>query len=207
MKPTPIARAVLLAALTIGMAGVAQAADKAKPKLMMGASASALAYTCMGCHGPDGASSGPGIPTIAGLPEINFVEIMNAYKSGDTYGTIMDRIAKGYTDGEIEAMAKLFAKLPFKPAMQSVDASAVKKGAKLHDKYCEKCHSEGGNLVDDEASIIAGQWKPYLQWSLNDTLAGKRKVEKKMKKKLKTLHQKEGDAGVSAVVDYYASQK
>jgi sulfide dehydrogenase cytochrome subunit len=184
-----------------------QAADKAAPKTMTGASAEALSYTCMGCHGADGVSTGPGIPTIAGIPESNFVDVMNAYKSGEAYSTIMGRIATGYSDEEIEAMAKYFSKQKFKPAMQTVDAASAKKGAELHDKYCEKCHSEGGSVADDEASILAGQWQPYLQWTLNDVLAGKRKIDKKMKKQLKRLHEEAGDAGVTAVTNYYASQK
>ena len=28
------------------------------------------------------------------------------------------------------------------------DAKLAEKGAKLHDKYCEKCHSEGGKIIE-----------------------------------------------------------
>jgi sulfide dehydrogenase cytochrome subunit len=36
---------------------------------------------------------------------------MKAFKSGERPATLMDRIAKGYTDEEIEAMAKYFAEI------------------------------------------------------------------------------------------------
>lgn len=132
---------------------------------------------------------------------------MEQYASGDAYSTIMGRIAKGYTADEIQLMADFYAGKTYVAANQMADASMVKKGAKLHDKYCEKCHSEGGTLKDDDAGILAGQWKPYLEWQIADVQAGKRDTGKKMKKKLNKLIEKEGDAGVQAVLHYYASQK
>ena len=72
--------------------------------LMLGATALSaaptgqmLADTCAGCHGTDGASTGPATPSIAGNAAIYIVDSMNAYKSGDSHGTIMGRIAKGYS--------------------------------------------------------------------------------------------------------------
>jgi len=81
------------------------------------------------------------------------------------------------------------------------------KGAKLHDKYCEKCHSEGGSLADDDAGILAGQWMAYTHWQIEDALSGAREFDKKMIKQLKKLHKKEGDAGIMALLHYYSSQK
>ncbi len=60
-------------------------------------SASMLANTCFGCHGPGGNSNGPATPTLAGASAEYFEEVMEAYQSGDRRATIMDRIAKGYT--------------------------------------------------------------------------------------------------------------
>jgi len=196
---------VLFAAVLLVTAGAVQAADE-KP-LMTGASASMLSNTCAGCHGTDGVSAGPSVPTIAGLSPDYFVELMKVYASDETYSTIMGRIAKGYTEGELKQMADFYAAKKFMPATQNSDAALVKTGAKLHDKYCEKCHSEGGTLPSDDSGILAGQWTPYLQWQLDDVLADKRDTGKKMRKKLDSLHEKEGDAGIKALLNYYASQK
>ena len=174
-----------------------------------GPSAEALAYTCVGCHGPNGNSVGPASPTIAGMPESVMVETMQGFKSGDINSTIMGRIAKGYTDEQFELMAGYFSKQEFKPAGQSSDAKLAKKGAKLHDKHCEKCHSEGGSIemaVEDEVGVLAGQWKPYLQYSLTDFISGKRPMPKKMKKQLEKMHKKEGDAGIQALLEFYAGK-
>ena len=109
------------ATATAEPAPAAQAAEAkaAEPKLMTGASAAMLANTCAGCHGTDGASVGPA-PTIAGLEEEYFVDVMQQYKSGDRWSTIRDRIAKGYTDEEIEAIARYYGRMPFPRRTQTV---------------------------------------------------------------------------------------
>lgn len=209
MKKRPLARSALSVVLALGLAGAVQAADKKKKPLLTGASTSMLSDTCAGCHGTAGVSTGPSIPTIAGMSPDYFVSVMEAYKSGDAYSTIMGRIAKGYSEDEIKQMADFYAKKEFVAAPQKFDAALAKKGAKYHDKYCEKCHSEGGSLAEDDAGILAGQWIPYLEWTLMDVRAGVRVTDKKMVKKLKKLIAKEGNpADVrAALVNYYASQK
>jgi len=165
-----------------------------------------LANTCAGCHGPMGISSGPATPSIAGMSKDYFIESMQAYAMGDRPSTIMMRIAKGYSDEDIALMADYFSKQPFKSAPQQADAKLSTKGKKLHDKYCEKCHSEGGSLGEDDAGILAGQWKPYLQYNLHDFTSGNREAPKKMAKKLKKMYEKHGQAGVDELIEFYSSK-
>jgi len=200
-----LTRAFLIAGLAIGASFGASAADA--PKLKMGASSDMLANTCAGCHGTDGASSGPAIPTIAGLSNDYFVDMMKGYADGTIPATIMDRIAKGYSEEEINLLAKYFIARPFVKAKQDFDPKLVKKGGKLHDKYCEKCHAEGGQSAEDDAGVMAGQWTPYLIYQFEDFNAGHREAPKKMNKKMKQMMSKEGDAAIDALISYYASQQ
>jgi sulfide dehydrogenase cytochrome subunit len=170
-------------------------------------SAEMLSYTCAGCHGGGGVSEGPAIPSLAGMSTEYFTEAMQEYKNGERPATIMGRIAKGYSEEESKLMAGYFAKQKFVAAKQSSDAGLAKKGAKLHDKYCEKCHAEGGTSAEDDAGILAGQWTPYLQYTMEDYISGKREMTKKMKKKVKKLQKKEGDAGMTALYNFYSSAK
>jgi len=75
------------------------------------ASGATVAYTCMGCHGANGISKGS-IVSLAGRN----AEIMNQqlldFKSDKRKGTVMNRLAKGYTDEELLAAAEYFANLP-----------------------------------------------------------------------------------------------
>jgi len=165
-----------------------------------------LGNTCAGCHGTDGNSTGPATPTIAGMNSEIMVEMMQGFKKGDIPSTIMGRIAKGYSDAEFKSMADFFAGKKFAAADQKSDAAAAKKGAKLHKKYCEKCHEDGG-VSGEDAPRMAGQWTPYLVNSMTDFQSGKREMPKKMKKKVDKMMKKHGDAAAGQLLNYYASQK
>lgn len=71
---------------------------------------SVLAGTCANCHGTDGKSA-TRIPPLAGRPAATLAAQLKAFK-GDPVPpgtTIMNRLAKGYTDEQIEALAKFFS--------------------------------------------------------------------------------------------------
>lgn len=198
-------KTALVGALAIGASSMAFAADE-KP-LMSGASASMLANTCAGCHGTHGASAGPATPSIGGMSAVYFEEIMQDFKSGEVKSTIMGRIAAGYSEEEIKAMADFYSKQPFVAASQPSDAALAKEGAKLHEKYCEKCHADGGTSAEDDSGILAGQLTPYLHFTIADFKAGDREMPKKMSKQFTNLMKKEGDAGLEALLNFYAQGK
>lgn len=167
------------------------------------ASAAMLSNTCAGCHGTNGSSVGPATPSIAGMNEELFVEMMNVYAKGETPSTIMGRIAKGYNEAEIKAMAGFFSSQKMKRHPQEVDASKAKAGGKLHEKYCEKCHEDQG--YNNEVGILAGQWVPYLQFSMADYQSGKREMDEKMKKKVNQMIKDKGESSVEEVIHFYGS--
>ena len=172
-------------------------------QLQAAATATMLADTCAGCHGTDGASTGPATPSIAGNSETYTVDTMKAFKSGERPSTVMGRIAKGYSEEEFKLMASVFAKQPNAKTSQKLDAARVKAGAKLFGKNCEKCHDKNGGLADDDSGILASQWLPYLQYSMVDFKAGSREMAKKMKKKVDKL----SDDELEALLQFFASQQ
>jgi cytochrome subunit of sulfide dehydrogenase len=64
----------------------------------------ALVNACAACHGPEGESQGA-IPSFKTLPKERLVETLRAFRSGERQGTVMNRIAKGLEDTDIEAIA------------------------------------------------------------------------------------------------------
>ncbi len=170
------------------------------------ASAKTLASPCAGCHGVMGTSAGPATPSIAGLTEQYFLDSMASYKSGARKGTIMDRIAKGYTDDETKAMAKLFSSMKFGRSMQMSDAGLAAKGKELHAEYCDSCHEQDGRKADG-IGILGGQKAAYLNYTIADFFSGARAMEKRKAQKMNALKADHGDAGFNAVVQFYASQK
>lgn len=67
-----------------------------------------LSHSCNSCHGPGGHSPGA-IPPIDGMPRDQFLSAMRDFKSGERTGTIMDRIARAYSEEEIAVMAEYYA--------------------------------------------------------------------------------------------------
>ncbi|MGB5832930.1 MAG: cytochrome c4 [Thiohalocapsa sp.] len=193
--------------MKIALVGGALALGLSSGSMAEGPTAKMLADTCAGCHGTNGNSVGPASPSIAEMDPVVFVDTMLAFQSGDTYSTIMGRIAKGYTEAELEQMGEYFHEQEYKPATQEFDQALVDQGAKLHDKYCEKCHIEGGKPVPDEEDyyILAGQWTPYLKFAMSDFEADRRVLPKKMGKKLKAMLEDKGEDSMDALYAFYAA--
>lgn len=190
---------ILQSALMLGGLAFAASASATPSGEMLG-------NTCAGCHGTYGVSSGPAAPTIAGLSKEYLKESMEEYQKGERPSTIMGRIAKGYTDEEIAAMALFFSQQKFVAKEQFADAAKAAQGAKLHKKYCEKCHEDGGKK-DDESSILAGQWMPYMHYTFTDFASNGREMPKKMAKKFDEMRAKHGDEAFDQLVNFYGSQK
>ncbi len=167
-----------------------------------------LANACAGCHGTDGNSIGPATPKLAGISSEYFVEAMLDFQSKEgRFSTIMSRIAKGYTEIEIDLMADHFSKQKINHRSQVFDPQKAKAGAKIHKKYCEKCHEDGGRSADDDAGILAGQMMKYLEFTLSDFRNGKREMTKKMSKKVKKLDKDKGNKAFDNLIHFYGSQK
>jgi sulfide dehydrogenase cytochrome subunit len=74
--------------------------------------ASVLAGSCANCHGTDGRSPGI-VASLAGRPEAELAAKLKAFRSATPppNTTVMGRIAKGYSEAELDALAKHFAQL------------------------------------------------------------------------------------------------
>lgn len=168
--------------------------------------ATMLAQTCAGCHGPNGSSLGPATPTIAGMATETFMDYMKAYQDGSRPTTVMDRIAKGYTEEELKLLAGYFSKQKFVRFAQSTDAAKVKAGQALHKERCAKCHEDNGRKDEDGSGVLAGQWLPYLTYSMEDFTSGKREMAKKMAAEVKKVKEADPD-GLDKLMHFYASQK
>ena len=66
------------------------------------------AAACSGCHPSSARVSSP-VARLAGRDRAEIVKAMQDFRSGTRTGTVMDRIAKGFTDPEIQAIAAWYA--------------------------------------------------------------------------------------------------
>ncbi|PKU22457.1 cytochrome C [Telmatospirillum siberiense] len=86
-------------ALCLTSFGAAQSAAVTEPP--PGASA------CSGCHATDPSVATPA-PRLVGRKPDEIVAALAAFRSGQRPATVMDRIAKGFTDAEIRAIAEWY---------------------------------------------------------------------------------------------------
>ena len=89
-----------LAAAAALFASASAHAQNANPQL--------LSISCAGCHGTGGHSTGA-IPSIYGRSAQSIAETLRAFRDGQRPSTVMIRIAKGYSDTEIDAVAREIA--------------------------------------------------------------------------------------------------
>lgn len=75
------------------------------------AQAPLAAEGCYGCHGPGGAGAAA-IPALAGRDAAELRALMMAFRANERPATIMGRVARGYTEAEIAAVAEHFARQP-----------------------------------------------------------------------------------------------
>ena len=106
-RPTAATRwltGALLCSASLMSASVAQAKDQDRLRLR------SLAATCAQCHGTDGhAVEGEALIRLAGLPQDYILSQLMAFRSGERKATIMHQITKGYSQEQLEALAKYFS--------------------------------------------------------------------------------------------------
>ena len=162
-----------------------------------------LARTCNNCHGMNGVSVGPSMPSIGGLSEPYLKNMMLQWKSGERYSATMGRLIKGYSDEQIAALATHFSKLPWTPVVQKADAKIVAQG-KAATERCETCHGATGSEPDDtDTPKINGQWAQYMEMEL---MKYRDDSVKMPHKKMRGNSKKLDEADVAAVAQFYAAQ-
>lgn len=67
-----------------------------------------LANACGGCHGTDGASAGA-MPSIKGKKKAFIKQSLLDFRDDKKKATVMNRIAKGYDDKQIDMLAEYFS--------------------------------------------------------------------------------------------------
>lgn len=186
-------RKTLLFLALLGLAGTAAARPDIEP----------IARTCNGCHGLGGVSVGYSMPSIGGLPKEYLKRIMKQWKYGERSALTMDRIVKGYSDDQLDALAEYFAQQPWVPSPQPAVESVMAKGGRVAQDDCRDCHGLSGGDPDVGVPRINGQWAKYMELELTKYRSGDFKMpHRKMKQAARNIKPDE----VSASSRYYGAQ-
>jgi cytochrome c553 len=96
---------------------------------------------CAACHGADGNSTTPNIPSLAGQPEFFLLNQLILMREGVRQVEVMAPFIMGLTDAEAEAIAKHFAALEAKASGEIIDPALAERGAGLAANLrCASCH-------------------------------------------------------------------
>jgi cytochrome c553 len=69
-----------------------------------------LAANCAQCHGTGGHTvAGSPLPPLAGRSRDDLLAQLKAFKAGTRPSTIMQQLARGYSDAQLEQLAAFFA--------------------------------------------------------------------------------------------------
>jgi cytochrome c553 len=166
-------RSLLLAAVLV-------AAASAAPPATAGDAAHGRALAeergCGGCHGADGRSATPNIPSLAGQPADFITLQMILFRERLRDAPPMPDLAQGLADDQLEDLAAFFAGLPPGPAEDrgARDDALAERGQALSQRMnCGVCH-----LPDyrgrEQIPRLVGQREDYLLHTLREYRDNKR---------------------------------
>lgn len=164
------------------------------------AAGKAAAAACGGCHGEDGVTKTPGMPSLAGLDPKYFVVAMKGYVSGQRKNDMMKAIATPVTDADLNNLALYYALQ--KPRRAETPAPGDQASGKKAAADCAGCHGETGVSTNPANPSLAGQDAEYLLAALRAYKDGSR-TEGTMKNAVAKLE----EGTMKNLAAFYASQQ
>jgi len=130
---------------------------------------------CAACHGADGNSVDPKVPSIAGQPKLFLETQLVLFREELRRSDLMLPVVKGLKDPQLIALAEHFSKLPAK-GMESgaPDPTLMKTGQERAKALrCGICHLSDFS-GQNQVPRLAGQREAYLEGEMRAYRDGKR---------------------------------
>ena len=132
------------------------------------------AQVCIACHGADGNSVIPTIPSIAGQPKQNIVTALFMFREGRRKSDMMAPFAAKLSNADLNDLAAYFNAQKMTPPTGQASADTVAKGREVTVRNnCVACHTPT-MAGQQHIPRLAGQHKPYLLDQLKAFKAGTR---------------------------------
>jgi cytochrome c553 len=146
-----------------------------KPALAADAAApDKKAAVCFACHGPNGNSTNPLWPSLAGQPKQFVTTQLIMFREGRRKDPQMSPIAATLNNADINELGKYFSAQKPAPPTRKIDPAKVEEGRRLTQQYnCTACH--GAELKGQQhIPRLVGQQADYLRTQLRGFKAGTR---------------------------------
>jgi cytochrome c553 len=120
------------------------------------------AQVCMACHGPDGNSVNPVIPSIAGQPRQQLVTALLMFREGHRKSDVMVPLTEKLSNADLNDLAAYFNAQKMAAPTSQASADVVAKGREVTIRNnCVACHT-ATMAGQQHIPRLAGQHKPYL---------------------------------------------
>ena len=157
---------------------------------------------CGACHGEDGNSRLPNIPSLAGQPEFFLLNQLVLMREGVRRVEVMAPFVADLTDADIEGIAKYFAALEPKASDEPVDAALKERGAFLAGNLrCASCH-RADFAGQNQMPRLARQRVDYMTYAMKALRDDKRSGADTM---MTAVILGVSDADLEALAHYVAS--
>ena len=128
----------------------------------------AKAGACIGCHGPNGNSTMPGIPSLAAQNSRYLYLQLRDFQEGRRSNDMMTPMMAGLSKDDMREIADYYSKQKLSSKGFKADADKAKLGkAKADETLCAMCHL-GEFVGQNEIPKVAGQNYDYVVKSLTD---------------------------------------
>ena len=128
----------------------------------------AKAGACIGCHGPNGNSTMPGIPSLAAQNSRYLYLQLRDFQEGRRSNDMMTPMTAGLSKDDMREIASYYSKQKLSSKGFKADAEKAKLGkAKADETLCAMCHL-GEFVGQNEIPKVAGQNYDYVVKSLTD---------------------------------------
>src|SRR6476469_4682609 len=142
--------------------------------VVLATGAQALTYdeklpACLSCHGENGISETPEVPSLAGMPaDFTLIQLF-LFRQGTRKIEIMNDLAKDMTDDDLRKFSEYFSKLP--PPKASGEPPnpeiAARAQAVIAKNFCASCHNPDFS-GREQMPRLAAQREDYLLKALRD---------------------------------------
>ena len=126
------------------------------------------AEACIACHGPNGNSSNPQFPILAGQTARYLYLQLKDFQEGRRKEPTMDPFVAKLSRDDMLDLSAFFAAQRLRPPGFKVNEARARRGkAKADETLCTMCHL-GGFMGQNEIPRVAGQHYQYIVKQLKD---------------------------------------
>ena len=159
------------------------------------------AQVCFACHGPEGNSANPVMPTLAGQPAQFISTELFQFREGNRKDPQMTPVAASLTNADMNDLAAYFSAQKPRPPSHKTDPANAATAPKLAQQFnCVQCHGKA-LLGQQHIPRLAGQQFEYLKTQLRGFKAQTRAdLDGNMTSAAQALSEND----IDALVDYMA---